>query len=120
MIRGTMLFVAQIVIISLVTLCGCASQKSQDTSTEPVGGNEASGTFSPAGPPVEQPVRVDAGKSCIVDIKQSYTISGTLSGALEIDYRILINGPRGSPPGTTAEEWIAHGTIPSKIDEPAA
>jgi hypothetical protein len=58
-----------------------------------------------------QPVRIDAGGSCVIDLKQAYDMSGTLSGSLEIDYRILVYGPCEVPPvlGKYDEEWIAHG-----------
>lgn len=71
----------------------------------------ASGAIAPAGPPERSPVRVDAGGACVVDLVQVYTIDGTLTGALSIDYRILVAGPCGSPAGTFDEEWIAHGTF---------
>jgi hypothetical protein len=76
---------------------------------------EAAGTFSPNGPPSEPPLRVEAGGSCIVDLKQAYTITGTLSGSLSIDYRILVAGPCGLPLGTFNENWIAHGTFTGTI-----
>ena len=83
---------------------------------------EVSGTFAPAGIPLEQPVRVDAGGNCVVDLRQAYDISGTLSGSLEIDYRILVYGPCETPPviGKYDEEWIVHGTFTGTINGPAA
>lgn len=74
-----------------------------------------SGTLTPAGPPVSAPTRTNAGASCIVDLTQRYTFSGTLSGTTEIDYRILVAGPCGAPPGTYAEEWIAHGEFKGEV-----
>jgi len=73
----------------------------------------ATGTFAPAGPPVEMPIRVDAGGSCVVDLKQLYDVTGSLSGSFEIDYRILVGGPCEVPPvlGKYEEHWIAHGTF---------
>ncbi len=74
----------------------------------------AEGTFAPSGPPVAPPKRVDAGGNCIVDLRQPYTVSGTLSGSFDIDYRILTYGPcpSGPPkPGTYAETWVAYGTF---------
>jgi predicted esterase len=68
-----------------------------------------SGIFSPDGPPSAPPRRIDAGQSCIVDLAQDYTVSGALSGAFTIDYRIKVDGPCGSPSGTFDEEWIAYG-----------
>lgn len=72
---------------------------------------EAIGIFEPAGPPPEQPVRLDVGGNCVIDLKQAYNISGTLTGSLEIDYRILVYGPCEVPPvvGKYNEVWIAHG-----------
>lgn len=75
----------------------------------------ASGTIKPNGHPVTRPVRVESGKDCIVDLIQPYTISGTLSGSLEINYRIIVHGPCGEPAGTYDEEWIAYGTFSGNI-----
>jgi hypothetical protein len=50
-----------------------------------------------------------------VDLKQAYTITGTLTGAMVIDYRILVAGPCGSPAGTFDEDWIAYGTFDGTI-----
>ena len=74
-----------------------------------------SGTLTPVGPPVTGPTRTDAGASCIVDLTQGYSFTGALSGAAEIDYRILVRGPCGAPPGTYEEEWIAHGEFRGKV-----
>lgn len=79
-------------------------------------GNEASGSFAPSGPPSMPPVKVEAGKSCIVDLEQPYVVLGTLSGTFTLDYRILISGPCGAPPGTFDEEWIAHGTFTGTVN----
>jgi hypothetical protein len=76
----------------------------------------ATGTFRPDGPPRQQPVRVDAGQGCVVDVQQSYIVKGTLSGAFDIDFRILVTGPCGSPAGTFAEEWIAHGNFVGSLE----
>ncbi|MCP4975643.1 MAG: hypothetical protein GY931_05735 [Maribacter sp.] len=80
----------------------------------------ASGTLVPKGKPVNPPIRVGAGKNCIVDLVQTYSVTGTLSGTFEIDYRILVYGPCGVPPGTYKEEWIAYGTFEGKINETPA
>jgi hypothetical protein len=72
--------------------------------------------LAPVGGPLAAPARTNAGGSCIVDIAQSYTMSGTLAGTVEIDYRILVAGPCGSPLGTYDEEWIAHGTFMGTVD----
>ena len=69
------------------------------------------GTLSPVGPPIGAPVRVEAGPACIVDLRQRYALDGGLSGAMEVNFRILVRGPCGSPAGTFDEEWIAHGTF---------
>jgi hypothetical protein len=68
-----------------------------------------SGVLMPLGPPVSGPTRTNAGRSCVVDLAQGYSFRGALSGAAEINYRILVAGPCGAPPGTYEEEWIAHG-----------
>ncbi|MEJ2215921.1 MAG: hypothetical protein P8099_04835 [Gemmatimonadota bacterium] len=80
----------------------------------------ASGTFVPVGPPAAPPVRVDAGGACVVDLIQRYEVSGTLTGRLEANYRILVAGPCGSPPGTFDERWIAHGTFDGAVNGRAA
>ena len=77
---------------------------------------DVEGSFTPAGPPSQPPVRVDAGTSCIVDLEQKYTVSGTLSGTFTVDFRILVKGPCGKPVGTFDEEWIAHGTFAGDLD----
>jgi hypothetical protein len=60
-------------------------------------------------------VRVDAGDACVIDLVQAYAIDGSLSGQLEIDYRIFVAGPCGSPQGTFAEYWIARGTFDGAV-----
>ncbi len=80
---------------------------------------EATGQFSPVGPP-KNPKKIEAGKICIVDLIESYSISGTLSGKMEFNYRILVKGPRGSPPGTFDEEWIAYGKFDGKLNNNSA
>jgi hypothetical protein len=77
---------------------------------------ELSGTFSPAGPPVDAPERVDAGPTCIVDLSQRYEVEGDLAGRMDVDYRILVHGPCGAGAGTYDEEWIAHGTFDGNLD----
>lgn len=52
-------------------------------------GSEVAGTLTPVGAPVVPPLLIDAGGSCIVDLRQPYVISGGMSGSVEIDYRIL-------------------------------
>lgn len=104
----------------LMVVPASPAQDSTVESGATVHENNSSGTFAPAGPPSEAPVRIEAGKSCIVDLKQPYTIGGTLSGNLEVDYRILVAGPCGSRPGTFAEDWIAHGTFSGTVDGRAA
>lgn len=90
----------------------------QDSTSAPdmPDGIEAVGEFFPSGPPPKKPKRIEAGKSCIVDLIQSYTISGTLSGTIEFNYRILVKGSCGSPPGTFDEEWIAYGKFKGKFN----
>jgi hypothetical protein len=77
---------------------------------------DANGTFSPTGPPSENPVRMAIGENCIVEVKQQYNITGTLTGELEIDFRILVYGPCGEPPGTYKEKWIAFGSFNGTVD----
>jgi hypothetical protein len=82
--------------------------------------SEASGTFAPAGPPSGKPARVAAGGACVIDLAQTYEVSGTLSGKLVADYRILVHGPCGAPPGKFDEEWIARGTFSGTYNGAAA
>jgi uncharacterized protein (TIGR02246 family) len=77
---------------------------------------ESEGTFAPAGPPLEIPVRNEIGEGCIVGIKQPYNITGTLTGKFEIDYRILVHGSCDKSPGTFNEEWIAFGSFNGTVD----
>jgi hypothetical protein len=82
---------------------------------------DLSGTIYPVGPPVDTPVGVDAGPNCIVDLTQRYEARGDLAGRMEIDFRILVQGPCGSPAGTYDEEWIAYGTFDGSLNgEPAS
>ena len=85
-------------------------------SSESTASIPAEGTFKPSGPPQRQPVRVDAGESCVVDVEQAYFVNGTLSGTFDIDYRILVDGPCGFPVGTFDEEWIARGRFAGTIN----
>jgi len=82
-----------------------------DPSSAGMPRRKAAGWLTPVGGPLGPPSRLEAGHNCIVDVRQGYDISGTLSGSVEIDFRILVDGPCGSPPGTFAEEWIAHGSF---------
>jgi len=91
-----------------------------DEPAEAIPGVRAAGSLTPEGPPVGSPVRVNAGKGCVVDIRQRYAITGTLSGSVEIDFRILVAGPCGSPAGTFDEEWIAHGEFVGTVNGGAA
>lgn len=81
---------------------------------------EASGTIKPNGAPNEPPIRIEAGEACIVDLIQNYTVTGTLSGSFEINYRIIIHGPCTEPPGTFDEEWIAYGTFSGMVNNKQA
>ena len=109
----------QILAGSLFTLLlivqGCESIQ-EKTLEHNKDGIKAAGEFSPLGPPLKEPERIEAGQSCIVDLIQPYTISGTLSGKIVFNYRILVKGPCGSPPGTYDEEWIAYGEFTGKLD----
>lgn len=90
----------------------------QDISRQSIAEIDASGAFAPSGPPIEKPVRIEAGGSCVVDLRQAYEMSGTLSGSLEIDYRIIVYGPCEVPPvfGKYDEEWIAHGNFSGTVN----
>lgn len=104
-------------LVSVPSLLFASQSMAQDPFEPTIGEIEASGTFAPAGPPLEQPVRVDAGGSCVIDLRQSYDISGTLSGSLEIDYRIIVYSPCvTAAPGKYDEQWIAHGVFTGTID----
>ncbi len=94
-----------------------STKELNNMTSKTMSNKEAMGTFSPNGPPFEPPIKFEVGKDCIVDLVQTYSVIGTLSGTFKIDYRILVFGPCGVPPGTYDEEWIAHGTFDGKINE---
>lgn len=104
--------------VGLFLLISCSNSADDSRTPPPTTPKKltASGTFAPDGKPVAPPSRVDAGRSCIVDLRQLYTTSGTLSGTLDISYRIKVDGPCGSPIGTFDEEWIAHGVFDGEVD----
>lgn len=110
------------ILATVLSLVFAPKGLAQDTPKPARGETEVAGTFAPSGPPSEQPVRIDAGGSCVIDLKQAYDMSGTLSGSLEIDYRILVYGPCEVPPvlGKYDEEWIAHGRFSGEADGSAA
>jgi hypothetical protein len=89
-------------------------QPANTVGNKSVGESHISGFFSPAGPPSAPPKRIDAGPYCIVDLNQAYRVTGTLSGTFNVNYRIKVDGPCGSPSGTYDEDWIAHGTFSGK------
>lgn len=93
------------------------AQDNTGQSLMAINGSKISGIFKPKGPPLTPPDRENAGGCCIVDISQAYVISGTLSGSLEINYRIIIFGPCEVPPkpGKYDEEWIAYGSFSGTI-----
>ncbi len=106
---------------ALFWLAGCLNTtRSSDELSKAPDGKEASGSFEPSGPPLALPVKVDVGRNCLVELRQSYSVSGTLSGTMMIDYRILVYGPCGSPPGTFDEDWIAHGAFTGTVDGSSA
>ena len=105
-----------IICMSLFMLNESVAQDSTTTSGLSLSEIEASGTYMPSGPPSGKPERIAAGKSCIVNLVQSYNISGTLTGTMEFNYRILVKGSCGSPAGTFDEEWIAYGTFKGKCN----
>ena len=116
MIKNSILYSVLGVCISLLIINESAAQDSITTSGESTNDIEASGIFKSSGPPSGKPERIAAGKSCIVNLVQSYNISGTLTGTVELNYRILVKGPCGSPPGIFDEEWIAYGTFKGKVN----
>ena len=75
-----------------------------------------SGFLKPSEKPIKAPIKVDAGESCIIDLIQGYSISGDISGSIEMNYRIIVYGKCGLPPGTYNEEWIAHGIFNGTIN----
>jgi hypothetical protein len=89
-----------------LTLLTAVSGQAQERAVDSV---SVAGLIIPQGSPSGTPVRVDAGNSCVVDVTQKYALEGELEGSLVIDFRILVHGPCGSPPGTFDEEWIARG-----------
>ncbi len=102
--------------VMCVLLLGSAAESSDSDNVVAEQGVAASGTFAPMGAPAAPPVKTNAGAGCVVELTKSYAITGTLSGVLEIDYRILVLGPCGSPPGTFDEDWIAHGTFVGTVN----
>ena len=101
-------------LLLIVQGCGSIQEKTLERNKN---GIKVEGEFSPSGPPLKEPERIEAGQSCIVDLIQPYSISGTLSGKIVFNYRILVKGPCGSPPGTYDEEWIAYGEFTGKLDD---
>jgi hypothetical protein len=99
-------------VFGLALLLGTTAS-AQTTGTD----MQATGTFKPAGPP-DHPVRTQVGDVCIVDLGQRYTIDGTITGTMQIDYRIFVAGPCGAPPGTYDEQWIARGRYSVHVGEP--
>lgn len=91
----------------LVLLMPIASPALSQTTSY---GVAVSGTFRPAAPP-QEPVRRIVGESCVVDLKQSYSVDGSFTGVMHIDFRIFVAGDCAQPPGTHDERWIAHGTF---------
>lgn len=111
MIRRAASYCVSGLALSLFLACGSSARDSTDEPAKEANQTVASGTLTPAETPLEPPLRVDLGRLCIVEVKQSYAIAGTLSGSIEIDFRILVAGSCGLPPGTFDEEWIAYGTF---------
>ena len=101
-------------IITLFIVLGLSI--TQEIDTQDSNSKKAvSGFFKPNGKPIKAPVKIDAGESCIIDLIQGYSISGDISGSIEMNYRIIVYGKCGSPPGTYNEEWIAHGIFKGTI-----
>lgn len=72
---------------------------------------EVSGSFLPNSPPVE-PIRTAFLDNCIIELDQSYDISGSM----KVNFRIAVRGPCGSPPGTFDESWIATGEYTARLE----
>lgn len=104
-------------VLNLVVLSGITAQEPNAPSTAKSQPQLVQGTMVPTGPPIKKPVLIEAGKSCIVELVQGYAMTGSLNASLEVDYRIWVQGPCGSPPGTFDEEWIAFGSIAEKEGE---
>ncbi len=105
--------------ICVALACNSAGQDSSSETGATSQEVEVSGTLTPVGPPLDAPTKIDIGKECIVELTKKYEISGTLSGAVQIDYRILVHGPCGVAPGTYDEDWIAYGTFVGSCQEEA-
>jgi hypothetical protein len=103
------------VVLTLLIACGSSGNDKMKESRAMKNGKEVSGTYAPDGPPSTPPERVDAGKSCIVDLEQGYKVSGALDGTFKVNYRILVHGPFGSPIGTFDESWIAYGEFSGSV-----
>ncbi len=80
--------------------------RSSDELSKPPDGMEVSGSFVPAGPPSELPAKIDVGTGCLVELSQSYSIPGDLSGSMKIDYRIPVYGPCGSSSATVGRQGV--------------
>lgn len=101
------------VLIAVILACP-ASATAQVVTAD---GDTASGTFSLANPPSRPPVRTPAGAGCVIELTQTYTVSGAMRGFFGVDYRIFVDGPCGEPPGAFDEEWIAVGTFDGTLRE---
>lgn len=75
-----------------------------------------SGTFRPSAPP-EELARRKVGTGCVVDLKQTYDLEGSLVGEMVIDFRIFVAGDCTKPPGTYDEHWISYGTYVVRVQE---
>ncbi len=115
--RETKRLVVFALVWSLLSLSGIVAQESTAPSKEESQPQAVKGFLVPTGPPIVKPVLTEAGKSCVVELVQGYEMTGTISASLEVDYRIWVQGPCGSPPGTFDEEWIALGSIAEKVKE---
>lgn len=101
-----------------VFIAVCLAYSSSATAQVVTSGDDTtSGTFSPAGPPSRPPVRTPVGTGCVIELTQTYTVSGVLQGYFGVDYRIFVDGPCGEPPGAFDEEWIAVGTFDGTLRE---
>ena len=103
----------------LVSVLGTISE-----AHDPIGGTggtmqrtEVSGTMDREGYPKTPLDKENAGGGCIVDVTQEHSVSGSMSGTLEIDYRLLIAGSCESQAEMDDQEWIAHGVFEGMVDD---
>jgi len=110
------IFFSVLILLTILGLNNAQETNQQNLNTK----QTMSGFLTPNGKPIKDPIRIDAGECCIIDLIQPYSISGDISGSIEMDYRIIVYGKCGSLPGTYNEEWIAYGTFNGRINNKKA